>query len=247
MLRRLIYDKGIRFLRERAGRLVFTKYVGQDGCINAAMSFATWNQVEGDYLEFGVWQGKSFAAAYHALMYNRRRHFAKSYDSPEYRRWKEASPRFFAFDSFEGMPGGAAQRHVDHDEGAFECSEDRFKANLVAAGVALKDVVTVPGYYDKTLNAETKAKYGLRKASVVMLDCVLYESTVPVLNFITNLVGQGTILIFDDWFRYRGSPECGEQRACREWLEKNPQLELIEYWREGPQAVSFLVNMKSQP
>lgn len=67
------------------------------------------------------------------------------------------------------MPGGPGERHVDHHEGAFQCSEDRFKANLVTAGVGLKDVVIVPGYYDKTLNAETKAKYGLRKASVVMI------------------------------------------------------------------------------
>jgi hypothetical protein len=242
-----VIDKALRFLREKAGRLVFTKYVGQDGCINAAMSFVGWNQVEGDYLEFGVWQGRSFAAAYHALMYNRRRQLAAAHETPEFRRWKETAPRFFAFDSFEGLPGGPGERHGDYHEGAYQCSEDRFKANLVTAGVDLKHVVTVPGYYDRTLNAETKARYGLRKAAVVMIDCDLYESTVPVLDFITDLVGQGTILIFDDWFRFRGSPRYGEQRACREWLEKNPQLELIEYWREGPQAVSFLVNMKHQP
>ena len=34
------------------------------------------------------------------------------------------------------------------------------------------------------------------------------------------------------------------QRACREWLARNPHLELIEYWREGPQAVAFLVNLR---
>ena len=77
-----------------------------------------------------------------------------------------------------------------------------------------------------------------------MIDCDLYESTVPVLDFLTDLVGQGTVLIFHDWFRFKGRPDCGEQRACREWLARNPQLELIEYWREGPQAVSFLVNLK---
>ena len=77
-----------------------------------------------------------------------------------------------------------------------------------------------------------------------MIDCDLYESTVPVLEFLTDLVGQGTILIFHDWFRFRASPNCGEQRACREWLERNPHLELVEFWREGPQTVSFVVNLK---
>ena len=247
MLKDRVINTVVCLLRKWAGRFVFTRYVGQDGCINAAMAFMTWNQVEGNYLEFGVWKGRSFAAAYHAQMYNRGRHLALAYDTPEYRRWKENRPRFFAFDSFEGLPGGPGERHVDYHEGSYQCPEDRFRTNLVAAGVDLKDVVTVPGYYDKSLNAETKDRYGLRKAAVVMIDCDLYESTVPVLDFITDLVGQGTILIFDDWFRFRGSPECGEQRACREWLAKNPQIELIEYWREGPQAVSFLVNMKSRP
>jgi len=242
----------IRPLRVMAGKFVIlldkdpTSYVGQHGCLKAAMSFVTWNQIEGDYLEFGVWEGRSFAAAYHALMFYRNGHLAAGYDSPEYRRWKENTPRFFAFDSFEGLPAGPGSRHVDYQAGAYQCSEERFRANLAASGVNLKNVVTVRGLYNESLNAATKVKHGLRKAAVVMIDCDLYESTVPVLDFITDLVGQGTILIFDDWFRFRGSPEYGEQRACREWLAKNPQLELIEYWREGPQAVSFIVNMKNQ-
>jgi hypothetical protein len=57
-------------------------------------------------------------------------------------------------------------------------------------------------------------------------------------------VGQGTIIIFHDWFRFKGDPRRGEQRACAEWLARNPQFELIEYWCKGPQAMSFLVIMK---
>ena len=107
----------------------------------------------------------------------------------------------------------------------------------------LSDVVTVKGYYDQSLTRETKEKHSLRHAAMVMIDCDLYESTAPVLDFLTDIVNQGTILIFHDWFRFKGSPNCGEQRACREWLKRNPHLELLEYWREGPQAVSFLVNL----
>ncbi len=106
-------------------------------------------------------------------------------------------------------------------------------------------MVTVPGFYEQSLTAETKRRLGLTRAALVMIDCDLYESTVPVLAFLTDLVGQGSILIFHDWFRFKGSPDCGEQRACREWLARNPHIELIEYWREGPQAVSFLVNLRS--
>jgi hypothetical protein len=244
MLRHLM-TLAARAFPSAAGRVLYSSYIGRHGCLNAAMSFVTWNQVEGDYLEFGVWKGDSFTAAYHALHYNRRRHLTLGYDSPEYRRWKDNPPRFLAFDSFEGIPDGPGERHVDYQAGAYRCSEERFRSNLKKRGVDLGEVITVRGLYDRTLNGDTKARLGLRKAAVVMIDCDLYESTVPVLDFITDLVAQGTIIIFDDWFRFRGSPGHGEQRACREWLERNPHLELIEYWREGPQAVSFLVNMKS--
>lgn len=108
----------------------------------------------------------------------------------------------------------------------------------------LHDVVTVPGFYDKTLNDETKQRIRIERAAAIMIDCDLYESTVPVLDFITDLVGQGTIIIFDDWYRYEGRPDKGEQRACNEWLEKNPQIELLKYWQQGPQSVAFMVNMR---
>jgi hypothetical protein len=77
-----------------------------------------------------------------------------------------------------------------------------------------------------------------------MIDCDLYSSTKPVLEFITNLIDNGTILIFDDWFSYKGSPNHGEQKACNEWLEKNPRISLIPYVRLGTAQHSFIVNLR---
>ncbi|MDX2034333.1 MAG: TylF/MycF/NovP-related O-methyltransferase [Blastocatellia bacterium] len=250
MFRKLIGDV-LRPVRVLAGKFVLPpklteeNYVGTNGCVHTAASFVTWNQVAGDYLEFGVAEGQSFAAAFRAITRERRIHAGMGYDGPEYRQWLAAEPRFFAFDSFEGLPDGPAERQVDYFPGSYQCSEAQFKANLARDGVDMRRVVTVPGFYDKSLTPETRQRLGLRRAAVAMIDCDLYESTVPVLDFLTDLVGQGTVLIFHDWFRYQGNPNQGEQRACREWLARNPQFELIEYWREGPQAVSFLVNLKA--
>ena len=220
-------------------------YVGDNGCIRAAAAFCAWNQVPGDYLEFGVSHGYSFIAACDAIDGQRANHQRMGFDSAGYRQWTSTPPRFFAFDSFEGMPaGGSERRMVDYAPGAFACSLPQFLANVRNAGVSLARVVTVKGYYSETCTGATKEQHGLTRASVVMVDCDLYESTVPVLDFITNLVQQGTIIVFDDWFRFAGDPNAGEQRACREWLARNPQLELIEFWRQGPQAVAFLVNFR---
>jgi O-methyltransferase len=247
-------------VRLLAGRFVILpeveerNFAGRHSCIRTGAAFITWNQVEGDYLEFGVWHGRSFAAAYRSIMWHRRMHYRLAEDAnlpasfdptPEYNRWKQNSPRFFAFDSFEGLPKEEGEdQHMDFAPGSYRCSEEQFKANLAKAGIDLRDVVVIPGFYDRSLTREVKAGYALRKAAMVHIDCDLYESTLYVLDFITDLVGQGTIIIFDDWFRYRGSPKRGEQRACREWLECNPHLELVQHWREGPQAMSFLVNLK---
>jgi O-methyltransferase len=245
-----ITRRWIHPLRVLAGRFVILpesedgNFTGQHGCINTAASFVTWNRIPGDYLEFGVYKGGSFAAAYRAIMRNRATHLAYNYASEEYREWQQHHPRFFAFDSFEGLPGGPAARMADYLPGAFQCTEEIFKSNIADLGVDLNSAVVVPGFYDRTLNGDTKTRHELRKAAVVMIDCDLYESTVPVLDFLTDILVQGSVIIFHDWFRFKGNPDCGEQRACREWLQRNPQLELIEYWREGPQAVSFLVNFR---
>lgn len=238
----------LRPLRLAARRFVMLpeeqpSYTGEHGCLQAAASFLAWNQIEGDYLEFGVFQGDSFASAYNAILHQRQLHnsFLKN-NSPD--AHAQPRPRFFAFDSFAGLPPGTAARHADYTPGAYACSQEQFSRNITDHGVDLNDVIVVPGLFDQTLNRQTKDRYGLRRAALVMIDCDLYESTVPVLDFLTDLIDQGTILIFHDWFRYRGNPNCGEQRACREWQERNPHLELIEYWREGPQAVSFLASLR---
>lgn len=218
-------------------------YVGPHGCVRCAASFLAWNQIDGDYLEFGTWEGDSFIEAYRSIW--RARSDVKSFiRTEEIESWYQKRPRFIAFDSFSGLPPGEFERHADYEEGAYGCSEDGFLENVRNGGVDLRDVVTVPGFYDKTLNDETKRRVRIERAAAIMIDCDLYESTVPVLDFITDLVGQGTIIIFDDWYRYEGRPDKGEQRACNEWLEKNPQIELLKYWQQGPQSVAFMVNMR---
>jgi O-methyltransferase len=234
-------------LRRMVGRFGVddNNYTGTDGCIHTGASFIAWNQVDGDYLEFGVFQGASFSSAYRAIERSRRVVERSVPKTPEFKAWLAAEPRYIAFDSFEGLPPGEAARQADYEPGAYACSEAEFRANVERAGVDMKRVITVPGMYDKSLTPAAKTRHQVRRAAMVFIDCDLYESTVPVLDFITDLVGQGTLIVFHDWFRFKGSPDHGEQRACREWLQRNPQFELLEYWREGPQAMSFLVNIKS--
>jgi O-methyltransferase len=243
---RQLIKRIVQPLRSAAGWFALdpNSYVGVNGGIRTGASFIAWNQVEGDYLEFGVFEGASFAEAFRSVERQRRIVAREVARSPALEQWLAAKPRFFAFDSFAGVPDGEADRQADYGVGAYACSESQFRANIAAKSVDMERVVTVPGVYDQSLVPAVKQLHQLRRAALIMIDCNLHESTMPVLDFITDLVGQGTVIIFHNWFRFKGDPRRGEQRACAEWLARNPQFELIEYWREGPQAVSFLVNIK---
>lgn len=195
--------------------------------LKMAFDMCRHHGIGGDYLEFGVFRGNSFAAAYH---------FAKQLHLDDM--------TFYAFDSFEGLPHIA---DVDKGttkeffEGAYACSEDDFKYNLRKERVPLKKVTVISGWFKDTLNQKTKQSLPLKKAAVVMIDCDLYESTVPVLDFLTDYLQEGTVIIFDDWNCFKSSSNKGQRRAFKEWRKKSQHIQLSvlnQYWWQG---ISFIV------
>jgi O-methyltransferase len=203
-------------------------YTARENMMKIAMEFATHSKLNGDYLEFGVNKGESFIAAFH---------FA--------RRSGLNAMNFYAFDSFRGLPeikGIDAEGFAHFREGAFACDMDQFRSIIASNGVALDRVNLVPGWYDEVLNEQTKGKLPLSSAAVIWVDCDLYESTVPVLDFITGYIQDGTIIIFDDWFSFRGDPNRGEQKAFAEWLANNPQIRATEFHKFDWKGSSFILH-----
>ncbi|HRF44076.1 MAG TPA: hypothetical protein PLD30_07515, partial [Candidatus Competibacteraceae bacterium] len=91
---------------------------------------------------------------------------------------------------------------------------------------------------------DLKVRLNITKARMVHIDCDLYESTKLALDFVASLMQEGTIIVFDDWFQFRGNPQRGEQKAFYEWLENNHQLQAVEYMREFPFRNSFIITFK---
>ena len=207
---------------------ILNKYTSRLYMLSNAMSFVGASNLKGDYLEFGVFEGKTFIGAYHnALMYNQ----------------KEMN--FYAFDSFKGLPDSIEYKNPNNPfyVGLYAFSLDKFKGNLKKAKVDFSKVQIIPGWYSQTLNNKTKEKLPLTKAAIVWIDCDLYESTVPVLEFVTEYLGNGSLLIFDDWYLFAGNSSNGEQRATKEWLQKHPEMKLIEYRKFGAVGLSFIVEI----
>jgi O-methyltransferase len=185
-------------------------------------------QIAGDYCEFGVAEGHAFVNA-HELM-------GRSFPDM----------RFHAFDSFEGLPrpqGVDAQGAYTgaFHEGQFACSLDAFTGRLRSLQVPEAQVSIHKGWFDRTLAAGQPAD-AIETVAVAWVDCDLYESTVPVLNFLASRLKPGSVVVFDDWGCYRNQPDSGEQRACREWLDANPQLRLDPLFSYGWTGRVFTVS-----
>jgi hypothetical protein len=219
----------LRYSKYIVGLQDILRYWPNEEMLKVAMKFVMHSKLDGDYLEFGVFRGANIVAAFHLAQ-----------------RHGLDAMQFYAFDSFQGLPevsGVDRGGSVDFfSRGEFSCDMPSFKRITERKGVDQRRLHLVPGWYNEVLNAETKRRLPLKKAALVWIDCDLYESTVPVLDFITDYVQNGTLLMFDDWFCFRGDPDKGEQRAFREWLAKNPSIKATQFYRFGWHGESFILN-----
>ncbi|MGK7869342.1 TylF/MycF/NovP-related O-methyltransferase [Falsiroseomonas sp. E2-1-a20] len=179
-----------------------------------------------DYAEFGVFKGYSFwlaqkLAAEHGFR-----------------------PRCFGFDSFEGLPeirGIDRTGHGEFRKGQYACSLDVVRRNLESAGVDWRRTHLVKGYFERTLTAELVERHAIRRIGVAMIDCDLYDSTVTALAWLGPLIGDGTILIMDDWNCFNADDERGQRRATREFLAARPRLRLESIVTYGLNSEAFVV------
>ncbi|WP_207659273.1 TylF/MycF/NovP-related O-methyltransferase [Anaerobacterium chartisolvens] len=192
--------------------------------------YASEMKLKGDYLEFGCFGGYTMTWAYKA---------AKAFGMKDI--------KFYGFDSFEGLPEikGVDAEYPEFKGGEFCSTEKQFYKDLKRGGVDISRVVTIPGWYDGTLSDELSERLAVKEAAVILVDCDLYCSTVPVLEFITKYIADGTVILFDDWNCFRSSPEHGEQRAVREWLERYKDITMTKYLPFEAFGQSFIAHRKS--
>lgn len=184
-------------------------------------AFQRTRGLAGDYYEFGLFKGWSFAKAHEFS------------DDP--------TMQFFGFDSFEGLPNvegvDAGDKFV---KGKYACSLERVRHNL-------RKVITdhthfYKGYYDETL-PRLVGPFG--PARVVLVDCDLYASTVPVLEFIRPFLQCGTNVLFDDWNCFAADSEKGERRAVQEFSKRYPEVCFTKVEDYGYHGAAFVTLLSS--
>ena len=107
-----------------------------------AFDFLTDNRVRGDYHEYGCHRCRTFRMAL-----------------TEARRHNVADMKFYAFDSFEGLPDPVTDTSVEiWRRGALTTSEEEFQRLVREHGIYVERVHTVKGFYGDSLTRALRGR-----------------------------------------------------------------------------------------
>jgi ectoine hydroxylase-related dioxygenase (phytanoyl-CoA dioxygenase family) len=198
------------------GEPVRAASVGDWALRSSILTYLYVSGLRGDFAEFGTFWGRAFFGSFYELHH-----------------WLQG--KMYAFDSFEGLsepdPREKSYTNGDFAKGAYGFNHASFRAVSDILGLPKERIVTVPGFFDKTLTPQKARELGLapRSLSVCRIDCDLLEPTRAVLEFITPWLDDGALIYFDDWRLCRADPTLGERGAVMSWLKANPSFELVDF------------------
>jgi len=122
-------------------------------------------------------------------------------------------------------------------KGAYEIvtrNLDRYKADWTRMRL-------YKGFYSKHLFDELRKKEQFPPVSICLIDADLYESCIPVLEFIKEYLVEGSILLFDDYDQIGENDNAGERRALIEFEKRNPGFKKEYLFNYGWEGVAFRV------
>ncbi len=199
------------------------EWIGRRHFFYNAFKALRFNGIDGDYAEFGTGGGTTFALAYR-----------------ESRRHGHGA-RLWGFDSFQGLPD--APDSGDHPRwipGKMDNSLERFVEICTENGIPRDAYTLVRGYFDDTLPRLAPSDEP-REIALAYVDCDLYSSTKPVLDFLRPRLRQGVVVAFDDYFCWSATAVAGERRAMLEFQSANPRWRWVPYVQFGWHGMSFVI------
>jgi hypothetical protein len=191
-------------------------------------------QVEpGAYIEFGVLNGESMKQAYAAL--------------------RGTITRFVGYDTFAGMPKlsefdeRCKKLHPRFEEANYKSAGREVIASyLTSTGMPAAQLELVAGDIRDVKPMAFAAAIGGPEAlaTVIHVDVDLHSSTLAALQLAVPHAADGCWFLFDDFWCYRGSPDCGVQRALREFEAANPGVAFTPYGNYNGWARAFLFHRR---
>ena len=138
-----------------------------------------WNNIfldklDGDYIEFGIFKGKSL---YHSL---------KTYN----KIYNENLKNFYGLDSFEGFP---VENHNFYKKENFESSFSDVQKTFRK----YKNVHIKKGFFSYSLKSKNLAE--IDKICFAFVDCDIFESSLPVFEYLKTRMVSGGFIMVDDF------------------------------------------------
>lgn len=186
-----------------------------------AFGYLLGSGLRGDYHEYGCYSARTFRIVL-----------------SEAKKWGFNDMHFWAFDSFSELPDpGSKPTLASWTAGAMAMSREEFMALVDEQGVNVDKTHIVEGYYADTLTEDQQQNLMANHKRIALLnvDCDLKESAELVLNFISPLIQDGTLIYLDDWFcGYGGNLDNGVASAFWSFLEreryKHDLFASVGYW-----------------
>jgi O-methyltransferase len=241
----------LQFLQDRQGgpdltQMCFVFYDGErarrvhEEAYKRALEFVTIGGIPGAVMEFGVlggWSSRIFCEVMRDIF---------------------NLNNIYLFDSFEGLPEyDSVIDRESYEIGGRNVWSDKMKfpadflkqfgqphqwhiRDRLSEVIRPERIFIRQGFYSETLKNPPN-----EKASIVHIDCDLYQSTVEVLEGLHrgNCLQDGTVLLFDDWNCNKANPNFGERRAFREFLESQNDFTATPWFTYGWCGAAYIIHL----
>jgi hypothetical protein len=187
-----------------------------------AMEFLVSSHIAGSYFEFGTHRARTFT-----MVMGLDDFYASNMGITAGGLTPKSGggymDKYFAFDSFEGWPEQAVPySDPQFNAGGAKTTPSSFLELLRSYGQSTERVELIEGFYEKSLTKSLTARFVNEnvKASLVTVDCNLYESYKSVFVWVDKFLQPGTVLYLDDLNTFKAQPDQGPKLAFKEYKER---------------------------
>ncbi len=200
-----------------------------------AIDYINYERIEGDVVEFGVFTGLSLALFAQGHLFDP----------------KGMDRRFVGFDSFQGLPASevaharwqpadCAVNHGWHPRLPIGANVTPEVTRDLFVACALPAPELHVGPFTDTIARVIPSRHAA--VALAHFDCDLYESTRDALEASAPAFQDGTMLMVDEWFHYRGNPHKGQARAFSEFLSRHPGWTASPYRSYATFCQAFVIS-----
>jgi len=187
-----------------------------------ALDYIVENDLAGSYFEFGTHRARTFTMAMSLDNFYAANH-GPTGGALTPKSGGGYMDKYFAFDSFEGWPDDTnVTEHPQYSAGGAKTSDLEFLKLLISYGQSTERVKLIKGFYENSLTKDLASRFVNENAiaSLVTIDCNLYESYRSVFAWIDQFMQPGTVLYLDDLNTFRAQPDQGPKLAFKEYKEQ---------------------------